>query len=164
MNNVNIYDEKQYKMTCTEMLEILKYIPEVDFDKIPLDIIEALKYNSDHTYNFKLDLDKSFEEQKISELTKAMIENFYRDYWVTGPERKKILQEENIVRSKSKEEKRQKYNTNNIFKSNHKMDGEENKQIKKENQSLELIEIKEHHFLKKVLEKIKSFLKKHNNL
>ena len=155
MNNVMIYDEKQYKMACTEMLEILKYIPELDFKKIPQDVIEALKNNMDKTYEFKLDLNKDIEKQKISNLTKAMIENFYRDYWVTEPERKMILKEQEIARRKVDEEKNIKFNTKNVF---------ETKDVankKEENKSLDLVEVKEKSFFEKILEKIKSIFRKH---
>lgn len=98
MNNYIIYGERQYKSAFKELLVILNYIPKTDYEKIPENIIEILKCNADNTYNFKLDLNKSINEQGISELTKAMIENFYRDYWVTDIERRMILQEEKIKR------------------------------------------------------------------
>ena len=116
MNNYIIYGERQYKSAFKELLVILNYIPKTDYEKIPENIIEILKCNADNTYNFKLDLNKSINEQGISELTKAMIENFYRDYWVTDIERRMIVQEEEIKRQEIEEEKKQQFNPDNIFK------------------------------------------------
>ena len=62
-----------------------------------------------------MDLDKSIKEQRISELTKAIIENFYRDYWVTDIERRMIVQEEKIKRQEIEEKKKQQFNPDNIF-------------------------------------------------
>lgn len=110
-----VNDEKQYKMAFKELLVILENIPKADYNKIPEDIIKKLEKNADYTYNYEFDPKKDINEQKMSELTKAMLENFYRDYWVTNIERKKILQEENIKREKMEDEKRKKYNPDNIF-------------------------------------------------
>ena len=115
MNNYIIYEERQYKRALKELLVILNYIPKADYEKIPEEIIEILKCNADNTYNFKLDLDKSIKEQRISELTKAIIENFYRDYWVTDIERRMIVQEEKIKRQEIEEKKKQQFNPDNIF-------------------------------------------------
>ena len=151
MNNAIVYDEKEYKIACTEMLEILKYIPEVDLKKIPEDIIKALKENFDSTYNFKLDLDNSLNNQNISELTKAMMSNFYRDYWVTDVERKKILQEEEVVRRKVAEAKSQSLASKDIFKQKILANN------RKENKSLDLVSIKEKNFLQIIIKKLKKF-------
>ena len=117
MNDLIIrYEEIEYRKAFTEILEILKYIPKSDYKKIPNKIIQTIKNNSENTYNFKIDTNKSLKEQNISNITKAIIENFYRDYWVTDIERKKIIQEQNKKRAKIEEEKRKKYNPDDLFK------------------------------------------------
>ena len=118
MNNLIIYDERQYKMALKELLVILKYIPKADYQKIPEDVLEIININSDDTYIFNVDEKKSIKDQKISEITKAMLENFYRDYWVTDIEKNKIIEEENIKRKDIEEQKREKYNPEEIFKNN----------------------------------------------
>lgn len=154
MNKAIAYDEKEYKIACTEMLEILKYIPEVDLKKIPSDIIKVLKEHYDSTYNFKLNLDESLKKQNISELTKAIIANFYRDYWVTDVERKKILKEEETVRRKVAEEKSQSFDSKDIFKQNTLVIN------RKENRSLDLVKIKEKSFLQNIFKRLKKFFNK----
>ena len=118
MNNSILYNEIQYKMALKELLVILKYIPKTDYEKIPEEVLKAIDINADHTYNFNIDEKKSIKDQKISELTKAMLENFYRDYWVTNIEKNKIMEEEKIKRKEIEDEKRIKYNPNDIFKKN----------------------------------------------
>ena len=95
-----IFQLKNIKVYLKELLVILKYIPKTDYEKIPEDVLRIININADHSYNFKIDIKKSLQDQKISELTKAMLENFYRDYWVTEIEKNKIVEEENIKRKK----------------------------------------------------------------
>lgn len=120
MNNLIIYNELQYKMALKELLVILKYIPKTDYEKIPEDVLRMININADYFYNFKIDVKKSLQDQKISELTKAMLENFYRDYWVTEIERNKIVEEENIKRKNIEEQNKNRYNPEDIFKNNKK--------------------------------------------
>ena len=118
MNNyyTTVYGDTQYRMAFKEVLVILNHIPKSDYKKIPDEIIQTLKNNADYSYEYTLDIEKSINEQKISNLAKAIIENFYRDYWATDAERQKMLQEEKNVRVKIEEEKRKQYNPDNIFK------------------------------------------------
>lgn len=159
MNDTMIYTEEDYRKAFKEVLVILKYIPITEYEKIPVEIIENLKNKADNTYEFTLDFGKNLNEQNISEITKAMLENFYRDYWVTDVEKQKILEEEHTEREEIEEEKRQKYNPDDIFK-NQKITQEstENKAP-----NLDLIEIKEKNIFEKILEKIKNLFKKFQN-
>ena len=156
MKDVIVYSEKQYRMAIKEFLVVLSNIPRADYEKIPKDVIEDLKNNADNTYDFSLDMTKNFSEQNISELTKAMIENFYRDYWVTDIEKQKILEEERNEFERLEEEKRKKYNPDDIFKN--KTEVLKNGVEQKEN--LAMIEQKEKNFLEKILEKIMKIFKK----
>jgi len=162
MNSTNetmIYTEEDYRKAFKEVLVILKYIPIAEYEKIPLEVIENLKEKADDTYEFNLDFGKNLNEQNISEITKAMLENFYRDYWVTDIEKQKIIEEENKEREEIEEEKRQKYNPNDIFKN--KEESQEN--IENKETSLDLIEIKEKGLFGKIIEKIKNLFKKFQN-
>lgn len=159
MNNTNdtmIYTEEQYRKSFKEVLVILEYIPKTEYEKIPQDIIERLKEKADNTYQFNLDFGKNLNEQNISEITKAMLENFYRDYWVTDVEKHKILEEEKQIREEIEEEKRQKYNPDDIFK-NRKINSDN---TANEEQNLGLIEIKNKNFFEKILEKLRNIFKK----
>lgn len=108
--------EKEYQIAFREVIEVLKYIPQDDYDKIPEDIIEVMEAYQDKTYDFKIDIDKEFKEQNISDMAKAILSNFYRDYWVSKGAKQKIINLENMQRIKLENEKREKYNPDNIFK------------------------------------------------
>lgn len=152
MNDLTIYNELQYRKALKELLIILKYIPKNDYKKIPEDVIRMININAEHSYNFYVDEKKSLKDQNISELTKAMLENFYRDYWVTEIEKNKIIEEENTKRKKIEEQKKIRYNPENIFKKNKK-----NLSINYEREEeMSLINIQE----KKLLKKISAFIKR----
>lgn len=108
-------NDREYENAYAELLEILKYVSEEDFNKIPKDKIEIMKENANKDHKFKYDPNKTLDENNVSELTKRFIAMIFRDYWATDAQRKKILEIQNYVRMKSEEEKRKKFDPNNIF-------------------------------------------------
>ncbi len=142
---------KEYAMAYTEVIEILKHVPEEDVQKIPKEKLNFYRSNMDIEYNYKLDMAKEFEEQDMSDITKAILANIFRDYWATPYQKERIEVKEKYDLEKIEEEKREKYNTDNIFK---------NKQEKTvvENTNLS-VEIKEESFFKRLVNFIKKFLK-----
>lgn len=108
--------EKEYQIAFREVMEVLKYIPQEDYNKIPGDIIEVMEEYQDKTHDFRLDLDKAFKEQNISDIAKAILSNFYRDYWVSEETKQEIINFENMQRIKIEYEKKKKYDPNDIFK------------------------------------------------
>ena len=107
---------KEYAMAYTEVIEILKYVPEEDVGKIPQEKLEFYKTNMDNGYSYKLDMTKEFEEQEMSEITKAILANIFRDYWATLYQKERIEAKEKYDLEKLEEEKREKYNPDSIFK------------------------------------------------
>ena len=138
---------KEYAMAYKEVVEILKYVPDEDVKKIPEEKLEFYKTNMDNEYNYKLDMTKEFEEQEISDITKAILANLFRDYWATPYQKERIEEKENLDLEKLEEEKREKYNPDNIFKE------------KKEENVIESsnlpVEIKKESFFKKLIRYIK---------
>ena len=49
--------EVTYAEAYTEVLEILKHLPKVQYDKIPKDKIEFYRKNCDASYHFQLEKD-----------------------------------------------------------------------------------------------------------
>lgn len=47
----------------------------------------------DKEYEYKIDETKQFEEQEMSDITKAVLANIFKDYWAT-PYQKKIKAKE----------------------------------------------------------------------
>ena len=108
----------------------------------------------DNEYNYKLDMTKEFEEQEMSEITKAILANIFRDYWATPYQKERIEAKEKYDLEKLEEEKREKYNPDNIFKNK-----KEEKVV--ENTNLP-VEIKKENFFKKLISFIKGLFNKAN--
>lgn len=147
---------KEYAMAYTEVIEILKYVPNEDIQKIPEEKLEFYKNNMDNEYNYKLDVTKEFNYQEMSSITKAILANIFRDYWATPYQKERIKAKEKLDLEKLEEEKRKIYNPNNIFK-----DSKEEQQEDVENTSFP-VEIKKEVFLKKLISYIKGLFKKIN--
>ena len=107
---------KEQAMAYTEVIEVLKYIPKEEYDKIPKEIIKYYKDNMDTSYEFKIDTEKTFEEQELLEKTKLVLAILFRDYWATEEQKEKIKRKEEYDIEKLEQEKKQIYNTDNIFK------------------------------------------------
>ena len=131
---------KAYK----ECIEILKYIPENEYNKIPSYIIENMKIKMDTEYKYILSKFDDFENQEMLDETKVILAVLFRDYWATEEQRKKIKAKENHAIQLSEEEKIKKYNPNTLFKHYEKESGKYDYD-KKEKQ---LIEYRENFFMK----------------
>ena len=109
--------EDNYSKAYKEVMEILNFIPIESVDKIPKTMIDTFKSKMDNDYNFKVDINKSFEEQNLLEETRAIFVNIFRDYWATPYQKERIEIKEKYDRQKIAEEKKKKYNTDDIFRS-----------------------------------------------
>lgn len=148
--------ENNYAKAYKEVIEILKNVPKESVNKIPKEIIEIFNTNMDKDYKFKIDENSSFEEQNLLEETKAIFANIYRDYWATPYQKEKIEEKEKNDRLKVEEEKREKYNIDEIFKKRNII----NQQKIEENKVTNLpIEIKKEKFYQKLINFIKRILK-----
>lgn len=146
----------KYANAYREVLEILKYIPAEDYDKIPKNKIELFQTNANSDYSFDYNPSKTLEEQEVSEIAQGIIAILFRDYWATEKQREKIILKQKYDRTKIEEEKRAKYNTD-IFqdRNNHKQE----KNIVEEISTNEvtMVEYKETIF-RRIVNKIKSIL------
>lgn len=145
---------KEYAMAYKEVIEILKYVPDEDVRKIPEEKLQFYKSNMDNEYNYKLNMTKEFEEQEMSDITKAILANIFRDYWANPYQKERIEAKEQSDMEKLEEERRQKYNPDNIFK-------DRKKETTVENTNLP-VEIKEETFFKKLISFIKRLFNKSN--
>ena len=110
----------KYANAYSEVLEILKYISKEDYEKIPNSKIELFETNYNKEYVFKYDPNKTLDEQNVSKTAKAIIAILFRDYWATEIQKEKIINKQNYDRMKLEEEKRTRYNSDNLFKNNEK--------------------------------------------
>ena len=149
--------EDNYSKAYKEVMEILNFVPKESVDKIPQTIIDTFKAKMDKDYNFKVDINKSFDEQELLDETKAIFANIFRDYWATPYQKERIEAKEKYDRQKMEEEKRERYDADDLFSK-----GKTNnyKEEPKEDIGNNLpMEIKKERFYEKLIKFIKNFLK-----
>ena len=138
-----------YAKAYREVLEIIKYFPKEEYVKIPKEKIEFYKNNMDRDYNFAINPEIDLSEQNISPEANAIIINLFTDYYATEKQKIKIKEILDLNQKKEEQEKREKYNPDNIFK---KVEKVPNTSIEIEtaesNNDTALIEYKESFFAK----------------
>lgn len=139
------------KNAYTEVYTILQDLNEEEYAKIPPEVIQAIKENRNEEYNYEIDEDTELKYQPMLPETKAIIFNIFRDYLATPKQKAKIIKIQAEKNAKNEIKKKQKYNTNNIFK--------QNTQPKPENQPVKeteaLVKVKKKNWFKKILEKLR---------
>ena len=145
--------KENYPKAYTQVLEILKYMPTDDVNKIPKELIETLKNKKDNNYTFTIDEDQDFSKLKILNETEAIMVNIFRDYWSSPEQYAKIRAKQQYDMQIIEEEKKKKYNVDNIFK-----DRKETN-IEYTNNNVQMIEYKES-ILKRIITKIKNLFTK----
>lgn len=108
---------ENYACAYKEVIEVLKYTKREDVNKIPPYRILLWKTNMKKDYDFKIDTSKTLEEQNLSNEAKAIIANIFKKYWATDYQKERIEAKEKYDMEKLDKEKYEKYNPNNIFKS-----------------------------------------------
>ena len=146
----------KYGIAYSEILEILKHIPIEDYKKIPKNEIELFKAYADNNYTFNYDTSKTLEEQNVSDITKGIIILLFRDYWATEIQKDKIIAKQNYDRIKLEEEKKAKYNSDNIFNNQYKNFSVD---IAQNNQELALLETNNIKWYKKIWKSIKNYFR-----
>ena len=100
----------------TEVLVILRNLDYAYYYSIPIEIIEKMKKECNLNHNFKLQKDIPIQKQKLLDETKAILSVLFRDYWATEEQRNKILEKEKHNLKLLEEQKRKRYNPDDIFK------------------------------------------------
>ena len=146
-----------YPKAYKEVLEVLKYVPQESVDKIPDEMLNMFKIKMDETWNFEVDINKPFEEQNLLDETKAIFANIFREYWATPYQKERIEAREKYELEKIEEEKRKKYNPDEIFKNNKVQEVEEKSQEIENNLP---VEVKKEKFFERLIGFIKRFLRR----
>ena len=141
----------EYANAYSELLEILKFISNEEYEKIDKEMIQLFETYYNKEYVFEYDPDKTLDEQNVSKTTKIIISILFRDYWATDEQREEILAKERYDLEKLEEEKREKYNPAEIFKNRKVIDT-----IEKDNLPMET---KKENIFKKLINIIKGILK-----
>lgn len=142
--------EDNYPKAYKEIIEILKFVPKESVDKIPKTMLETFVINMDREYDFVVDTNKEFEEQEILDETRAILANIFKDYWATPYQKERIEAKEKYDRNLVEEEKRKKYDPNNIF-VNANIEAEDNVVIENIEENNLPIEVPKESFYKKII-------------
>lgn len=105
-----------YKNAFAEVYEILGYLNDEDYNKIPEDVIVAIEENKNENYNYYLDESLPFFEQEMMEETKAILFNIYRDYLASEERKDKILEYQREEIKILENNKAANYKENSMFK------------------------------------------------
>jgi len=142
------------KNAYKEVYTILQELNEEEYNKIPPEIIEAIRANMNEEYDYELDEALELKDHQMLPQTKAILFNLFRDYLATPEQKEKIIRMQNEEREKIELRKQQQYSTD-VFERKQTKNTKQNQQETKQ-----LIEYKENIF-KKILNKIiKFFIKK----
>lgn len=143
-------ETKNFPRAYVEVDEILKKLPQEEFERIESNFINMIRNKKDKNYTFKLDYSKDIEEQNILKETRAILAYVFLNYLGTEEENRIIKQKfkEDIIRA---EEEKKKIYSNEIFK--------DKKEITN-NISQELIVYKEENIIKKFIKRILNLFKK----
>lgn len=136
-----------YKRAYTEVIEIIKYFPNEEYAKIPLEKINYYKENMDKDYNFQINPNIELEKQNISREANAILVTLFKDYFATDRQ-KEILN--NLLKQNQQileEQKQEKYDPSNLFMQS-KTQQQNTVTIQENNSENSLIEIKENFFTK----------------
>ena len=137
-----------YPKAYKEVLEIIKYLPKEEYERIPKEKIEFFEQNCDNEYNFVFDVSKTLEEQEFLRETNAIIVTLFRDYFASDTQKEKLERILVANEQKYQEELKKKYNPDDIFKKQEKV-----YQKPIENENMQMIEVKEENILQKVFNK-----------
>lgn len=140
----------KYANAYSEVLEILKYLTQEDYEKIPKEKIEVFETNMNKDYAFNYNPDKTLQEQNVSETARTIIAILFRDYWATEEQRKRIIKVQQQERNRIESKKQEKYNINELFKNNKKT----------KTQEVAMVEVKEQKWYKKVFDFFRKIFRK----
>ena len=104
-----------YNKAFTEVYEILIRLNKEDFEKIPSEVIEAVKESRDPEYNFKFEKGVDIVDQNYMLETRALLFNIFKDY-LANSKQKEIM---TSIFNKSvaiSEAKKKKMYENDVFK------------------------------------------------
>lgn len=146
--------KENYAKAYTEILKIIEYIPDSEYQKIPQKLINEFYNKSDKEYVFDIQSEVDFEKKELLKETEYIMYGLYRNYLADEEEKERLQKLESILYNDSEENKRAKYNPNDIF--NNKNEKGFNEEI---SNKVNLVEYNESLF-KKIWNKILNLLKK----
>ena len=96
-------NNENYGRMAAEVLELLKYFPKKQVNKIPKSLIEQFKQGRDTSIEVIIDDSKKLFEQNVCDETQIMMYLIYRDFWATPKDKEKLNEILNIIDKDYKE-------------------------------------------------------------
>lgn len=141
-----------YACAYKEVITILSCLPDEEWFKIPKERRDFYFESMKKDYKFELDSSKPIYEQKLLKPTRAILANIFKDYLASPNQKEEIIYREQKEFEKIEEEKRNRYNPDDIFK---------RREHSSEVQEINLpVEVKKESFFKKIINNIKKLFKK----
>lgn len=151
-----------YRKRLVEVDEILSYLDEEEYEKIPKEVIQAIKDNKDNEYTWKYDETKELKDQDVSKDTIAILSYLNMEYLLNEKQKKVMEQIHQMNEDKLEKEKREKYKAEDLFKNKDVNDKKLNQEEEIQETESDLIPTNKEGFFRKLINKIKSFFKKEN--
>ena len=144
---------KELSEAAVEFNSILEYTSEDLKNKIPKKFLDFLQSIQSKTYKFEYDKTKKLDEQKLKPKTRGLIALVYQDYICNEAEKEEYIQKSQKIIQQIEENKREKYNPNDIFK---------DKKIENDRDTTNTVEIVEYKesIIKRIIRKIKNIFTK----
>ena len=141
---------KEYSRAYVEVLEVLKFLKEEEYNRVPKERIDIYNKYKDNEYYFEINEEKELGEQ-ISPKAKAVLSNLFIRYIANDDDRDEIIVQERKKEYEEEMAKSENIKLNPLFEKRTKT-----AETIEENQSL--IVYTEDNIFKKFIKKIKAFL------
>ena len=137
-----------YKNAYKEVYTILNYLNEEDYNKIPPELINAIKLNMNEEYEYEMNEDIDISKQPMLLETKTTLYNIFRDYLANSEQKQIIIQMQAEDRKRIELKKQEQYKYEDLFRNK-----KSNSEVSKEQTSL--IQYTKMNLFQKILNKIK---------
>ena len=148
---------ENYPKAYKEVFVILNSMRKEEQNLIPEEFMQTIKTNMDKKYNFKLEENIDFENQKLMRETRTILAYIFVNFWASKEQKKKIEKKfkQDIV---DWENNKPEYNNEELFKNKKIESIKQNEDGKIEEKRLTVIE--KYTLFKKIIDKIKSIFKR----
>ena len=110
-----------YNKAFTEVYEILKRLNKDDYEKIPQEVIEAIKESRDPDYKFQFENGVDIVDQNYMLETRAILFNIFKDYLANEKQKTILTAIFNKSVQMEEQKKKEQYDTD-VFKTKRKND------------------------------------------
>ena len=144
------------KNAYTEVYTILQDLDDKEYTKIPFQVLEVIRLNSNQDYEYKLYKNLPLKHQPMLPETKAILFNIFRDYLSTPEQKEKIIKMQAEERRKIELKKQEIFKYDNLFKNEKIVENN----IEQSEKNTALIEIKKKNFWQRMFDRLKNFFNK----